>query len=89
MIAISRGRQDALSPAAIRGLAVFIDPKRGNCAVCHTINSSYALFADGKFHNTGAGVNGEGDFTDLGRFSETKLEADEAPSRRRRFAMWR
>jgi cytochrome c peroxidase len=50
--------------------------KRGNCVVCHTINKNYALFTDGKFHNTGAGVNGAGDFTDLGRFGQTKIETE-------------
>src|ERR1700733_11256756 len=67
------GNKQALSPTAIRGLAIFNDPNRGNCAVCHTINAHYALFTDGKFHNTGAGVNGAGDFTDLGRFNSTKI----------------
>ncbi len=67
------GNKQALSPAAIHGLALFQDPKRGNCAVCHTIHQNYALFTDGKFHNTGAGVNGAGDFTDLGRFTSTKI----------------
>jgi cytochrome c peroxidase len=70
------GNKQALSPAAIHGLAIFSDPQKGNCAVCHTIDTHYALFTDGKFHNTGAGINGEGDFTDLGRFGQTKLEAD-------------
>jgi cytochrome c peroxidase len=70
------GNKQALSPAAIHGLAIFTDPKRGNCVVCHTINKNYALFTDGKFHNTGAGVNGEGDFTDLGRFGETAKQTD-------------
>jgi cytochrome c peroxidase len=70
------GNKQALSPAAIHGLTIFEDPKRGNCAVCHTINANYALFTDGKFHNTGAGVNGAGDFTDVGRFGQTKIEAD-------------
>jgi cytochrome c peroxidase len=70
------GNKQALSPAAIHGLEIFADPKRGNCEVCHTINRNYALFTDGKFHNTGAGVNGAGDFTDLGRFGQTKLQAD-------------
>jgi cytochrome c peroxidase len=70
------GNKQALSPAAIHGLEIFEDPNRGNCEVCHTINSKYALFTDGKFHNTGAGVNGAGDFTDLGRFGQTKLQAD-------------
>ena len=67
------GNKQAISPAAIRGLAIFQDPQRGNCAVCHTIHNTYALFTDGKFHNTGAGVNGAGDFTDLGRFNSTKI----------------
>jgi cytochrome c peroxidase len=70
------GDKQALTPDAIRGLAIFEDPKRGNCEVCHTIHAQYALFTDGKFHNTGAGVNGAGDFTDLGRFGQTKLQAD-------------
>jgi cytochrome c peroxidase len=70
------GNKSALSPDAIRGLAIFADAKRGNCVVCHTIDAHYALFTDGKFHNTGAGVNGAGDFTDLGRFGQTKQETD-------------
>jgi cytochrome c peroxidase len=70
------GNKQALTPAAIHGLEIFKDPQRGNCEVCHTIDAHYALFADGKFHNTGAGINGEGDFTDFGRFGQTKLEAD-------------
>ena len=70
------GNKQALSPAAIRGLAIFQDPQRGNCVVCHTINKNYALFTDGKFHNTGAGINGAGDFTDLGRFKPTQRETD-------------
>jgi cytochrome c peroxidase len=70
------GNKQALSPAAVRGLSIFTDPKRGNCVVCHTINQNYALFTDGKFHNTGAGVSGAGDFTDLGRVSQTKVAAD-------------
>jgi len=70
------GNKQALSPAAIHGLAIFVDPQKGNCAVCHTIQKNYALFTDGKFHNTGAGVNGAGDFTDLGRFKPTRIETD-------------
>jgi len=70
------GDKNALSPAAIRGLAVFMDQERGNCAVCHTIENDYALFSDGKFHNIGVGVNDEGEITDPGRYSESKMEAD-------------
>lgn len=70
------GDKTALSPAAIRGLAVFKDPKRGNCAACHLIGSKYALFTDGLFHNLGEGVDDSGQLTDLGRFNETKHDAD-------------
>jgi len=70
------GDKKALNPAAVRGLEIFRDAKRGNCSSCHTIGETYALFTDGKFHNIGAGVNGEGDLTDVGRFTETKTEAD-------------
>jgi cytochrome c peroxidase len=70
------GDKTALSPAAIRGLAIFQDKSRGNCATCHSINSRYALFTDGKFHNTGEGVDEEGNLTDPGRYGETKAEAD-------------
>ncbi|MGC2398196.1 MAG: cytochrome c peroxidase [Acidobacteriaceae bacterium] len=70
------GNKEALSPAAVRGLEIFRDPKRGNCVVCHTIEDHYALFTNGTFHNIGVGVNGEGQITDLGRFDQTKVEAD-------------
>ncbi|HZL56379.1 MAG TPA: cytochrome c peroxidase [Bryobacteraceae bacterium] len=70
------GDKKALSPAAIRGLAIFTDKARGNCVTCHTIEKTYALFTDGKFHNIGAGVNGEGDLTDPGRYSESKSAMD-------------
>jgi cytochrome c peroxidase len=70
------GDRKALTPAAIRGLAIFTDKTRGNCATCHTIEEKFALFTDGKFHNIGAGVNGEGDLTDPGRYNESKVEGD-------------
>ncbi len=70
------GNKSALTAAAVRGLAIFRDVKRGNCVACHTISPNYALFTDGKFHNLGVGVNDEGELTDLGRYTETKIEAD-------------
>ncbi len=70
------GDKNALSPSAIRGLAVFKDPTRGNCAACHLIGDKYALFADGQFHDLGVGVNDQGELTDLGRFMETHREVD-------------
>ncbi|CAN5587782.1 cytochrome c peroxidase [soil metagenome] len=70
------GDKTALTPAQIRGLALFQDPKKGNCAVCHSIDATYALFTDGKFHNIGEGVGDDGNFKDIGRYHQTKLEAD-------------
>lgn len=70
------GDKTAMSEAAIRGLAIFQDAKRGNCAVCHTIEEKYALFADGKFHNLGTGMDEQGELRDKGRYDVTKAEAD-------------
>src|ERR1700721_1100489 len=66
----------AMSAAAIRGLAAFRDPARGNCTACHLIGKDYALLTDGKFHNIGVGVDPTGELTDLGRYSQTKIDAD-------------
>ena len=71
-----RGDQNALTPAQVRGLALFINPQKGNCAACHTLSPKFALFTDGKFHNTGVGVDDNGAFADLGRYHETKVETD-------------
>jgi cytochrome c peroxidase len=70
------GDKKALTTPAQRGLTVFKDPKKGNCAVCHTIEEKYALFTDNKFHNLGVGLDSQGELKDVGRFSETKQEAD-------------
>ena len=66
----------AMSPEAIRGLAIFKDVNRGNCAVCHTIGETDALFTDGKFHNLGAGMDSNGELKDLGRYKVTRIETD-------------
>lgn len=70
------GEKTALSASAKRGLALFRDKEKANCAVCHTIEEKYALFTDNKFHNLGAGMNAEGELTDLGRFEVTKSDSD-------------
>jgi cytochrome c peroxidase len=70
------GDKSALSPSQIRGLAVFQDPARGNCATCHSIGDHSALFTDGKFHNLGVGVNDEGVVIDKGRFEVTGNPSD-------------
>jgi cytochrome c peroxidase len=58
----------ALSASAQRGLKLFVDRKKGNCAVCHTIGKQYALFTDNEFHNLGIGADTRGNMVDLGRF---------------------
>lgn len=55
------GDDGALSPAAIRGRAIFAG--RGNCAVCHI----GPVFTDEGFHNTGVGWGGG----DAGRYDHT------------------
>jgi cytochrome c peroxidase len=70
------GRKDALSAAQVRGLAVFQDPLKGNCAACHSIGPKYALFTDGQFHDTGEGVGDNEDLSDEGRFTQSKLDID-------------
>jgi len=48
------GDQNALTPAALRGLALFRG--RAQCDTCHTIESSSALFTDMQFHMTPLGL---------------------------------
>ena len=69
--------KNAMSASQIRGLAVFLDPNRGNCAACHTIGPTSALFTDGRFHNTGEGATDSGEFGDVGRYHETKIATDQ------------
>ena len=70
------GDMSALTPAQVRGLAVFTNPTRGNCETCHSIGGRSALFTDGKFHNTGEGITSAGEFSDVGRYHETKMATD-------------
>ena len=70
------GDKTAMTPAALRGMELFRDKDKANCVTCHTIDAKFALFTDGKFHNIGVGVDGEGELTDLGRYKETKAERD-------------
>lgn len=64
--------ENAISPAAKRGLEVFRE--KGRCVTCHEILSSYALFTDNKFHNVGVGMDKPS--PDLGRFLATKEDKD-------------
>jgi len=67
---------NAISAAAIRGWAIFKDPKKGNCIACHTVGQNSALFTDGKYHNLGVGVDSTGEGRDLGRYRVTGNNPD-------------
>lgn len=67
--------EKAVSESVKLGFEVFRNPKKGNCAVCHTVDEKQALFTDNKFHNIGVGVKDE-ELTDLGRFQVTNKDAD-------------
>jgi cytochrome c peroxidase len=75
------GDRTAMSDSAIRGLKVFLLKDRGNCVSCHDVGEKYALFTDGRFHNLGAGIGKNGELTDLGRYEQTKVEADKGAFR--------
>jgi len=66
----------ALSPEAQRGLVIFLNAKKGDCAVCHTLGKDYSLFTDNKFHNLGVGADTRGNLNDVGRYAVTKADAD-------------
>jgi len=70
------GDKTALTASQLRGLQIFTDPKRGNCSACHLVNDKYALFTDGKAHNIGVGAEDGSAFSDVGRFVQTKADAD-------------
>lgn len=49
------GEASALSEGAIRGFGVF--SSKANCVTCHLADARSAPFTDGKFHNTGVGMD--------------------------------
>jgi cytochrome c peroxidase len=59
------GRKDAMTDAQVKGFALFIDPKKANCASCHAGPN----FTDNSFHNLGLASFGK-DSPDLGRFGQ-------------------
>ncbi len=68
------GDKKALSPAAIRGLELFLDITLDgpNCVSCHRIEPNYATFTEVRFHNTGVAFDPESKgFKDVGREAVT------------------
>ena len=49
------GDKAAMSPAAIRGLDIYIG--QGRCVSCHLIEQTQALFTDNRFHMIGVSAN--------------------------------
>lgn len=64
------GRKDAMSADQVQGFALFVDPKKGNCAACH----SGPNFTDNSFHNLGLASFGKSN-ADMGRFAIRALPA--------------
>jgi cytochrome c peroxidase len=58
-----KGDDKAISVQAANGFKLFMDPNKGNCAVCH----SGSNFADDGFHNIGLASYGK-ENPDLGRY---------------------
>lgn len=58
------GKKNAMTVDQVQGFALFIDPKKGNCATCH----SGPNFTDSGFHNLGLPSFGQPD-ADMGRYA--------------------
>lgn len=59
------GKKGALKPDQVKGFALFIDPKKANCASCH----SGPNFTDNSFHNLGLASFGK-ENPDMGRYAQ-------------------
>jgi cytochrome c peroxidase len=62
------GKADAMTPEQVKGFALFIDPRKANCAACH----SGANFTDNGFHNLGLASFGK-DNPDMGRYAQKPI----------------
>jgi len=67
--------EKAVNESVKRGFVVFTSPRKGNCAVCHTVGAKNALFTDNKFHNVGVSVD-LGQINDDGLYAVTHNSAD-------------
>jgi cytochrome c peroxidase len=65
-----KGDSAAMNASQVRGLRVFLDPAKGNCAVCHAAPN----FTDNGFHNLGLKSFGK-ENPDPGRFKQQSVEA--------------
>lgn len=65
-----QGDASAMTERQVNGLRVFLDPRKGNCAACH----SAPLFSDKSYHNIGLKQFGDAD-ADLGRYKVQPQES--------------
>ena len=63
-----KGDKKAMSKQQVNGFKLFVDPDKGNCAVCHSAPN----FTDNGFHNIGLKSWGD-ENPDVGRYSERPL----------------
>lgn len=59
------GEKKAMNQRELRGMMLFMDPKKANCAVCHSAPN----FTDNGFHNVGLASFGK-ENPDLGRYAQ-------------------
>ena len=64
------GDKKAMTALQLRGLALFVDPAKGNCVACHAAPN----FTDNGFHNLGLASFGN-ENPDQGRFAHKKVAA--------------
>jgi cytochrome c peroxidase len=64
------GDTQAMSESAVRGMGIFNDAGKGNCATCHAGFN----FTDESYHNLGVGMDRPK--PDLGRYEVTKADVD-------------
>jgi len=64
-----KGDKNAMTPQQINGFKLFIDPKKGNCEICHNKPN----FTDDGFHNIGLKEFGEEDHLP-GRYKHRKVK---------------
>lgn len=63
-----KGDKKAMTSKQVKGFKLFINPKKGNCAVCHSAPN----FTDNGFHNIGLASWGD-ENPDMGRYAERPL----------------
>ncbi|CBL44375.1 Cytochrome-c peroxidase [gamma proteobacterium HdN1] len=64
-----KGDKNAMTAQQVNGFKLFVNPDKGNCAVCHSAPN----FTDNGFHNIGLASFG-GATPDVGRFAEKPLK---------------